>query len=142
MLEFSPHLICLLVELLYLNLSRPYVPLQLLYLVVQHKLELFQLLCLFLQLEDPNVFLTYGRLSFHYLTLLGLFLLSEVPDLGHDFIHAVLLIVDFLEEAVSLGTGFSVQVHCLSEVVFVLHASFDDFDKLNLGFLFQFVYLI
>ena len=57
MLLLRPHLVCLLVELLDFDFFGADVPFELFYLVVEHKLELFKLLDLLVQLLDLDLLL-------------------------------------------------------------------------------------
>ena len=52
MLELTPHLVGLVVQLLDLDLAGPDVALELLDLVVENELEFLEFLCLLLQIED------------------------------------------------------------------------------------------
>ena len=63
-LELRSHLVRLLIQILYLDLSRSDVSLKLFDFVVKHELELLKLLCLLLELEYAVVFLLYCLLAF------------------------------------------------------------------------------
>ena len=66
MLYFLLHLCVLLVQLLSISLPRHDVLLHLLDLVVQHKFEFLQLLCLAPQVADAFAFLVESSVAFSY----------------------------------------------------------------------------
>ena len=77
MLELLPHLVCLLIELLYLNFTGSNVTLKFLNLVVEHELKLLELLCFLLQIVYSLILIPDCSLSLLYLSLLRVNLLNE-----------------------------------------------------------------
>ena len=78
MLLFRSHFVNLLVKLLNLNFSRPDVSLEFFDFIVQNELELFQLLDLFLEVQDTLLFFLYCGISFFDLLLLELDVIFEL----------------------------------------------------------------
>mmetsp|Transcript_9671 Transcript_9671/g.9386 ORF Transcript_9671/g.9386 Transcript_9671/m.9386 type:complete len:81 (+) Transcript_9671:492-734(+) len=78
MFQLLSHFVGLLVELLDFKLSWPNISFQLLDLVVQDELELFQLLGLLLQIIDPLVLILDGGVPFLELPVLVGDLLPQV----------------------------------------------------------------
>lgn len=70
MLKLLPHLVCLFIELLDLNFTGSNVTLKLLNLIVEHELELLELLSFLLQIVYSLILIPNRSLSLLYLTLL------------------------------------------------------------------------
>jgi hypothetical protein len=79
-LQLLTHLVCLLIQGLNLELSWTDISLQLLDLIIEHKLELLQLLGLLLEIDDTLVLVFDGLVSLLQLVLLTLDLLLQLTD--------------------------------------------------------------
>jgi hypothetical protein len=79
-LQLLTHLVCLLIQGLNLELSWTDISLQLLDLIIEHKLELLQLLGLLLEIDDALVLVFDGLVSLLQLVLLTLDLLLQLAD--------------------------------------------------------------
>ena len=78
MSELLSHLVSLLIELLDVKFSWSNISLQLLNLVIEHKLELFKLLGFLLEVNNSVILVLDGSISFLELTNLTLDLLLEI----------------------------------------------------------------
>lgn len=121
MLKFGPHLIGLLVELLYLYLSRPDVSLKLLDLVIEHKLELLQLLGLFLKLENSLILIADCSLALTYFLSLSVYLGFHRVNKSHVLVNKGLLLLNLPNVVVTFKPGLLEAVHGLSQFSLMGH---------------------
>ena len=137
MLQLSTHLIGLLIQLLYLNLTRPNVPLQFLYLVVQHELEFFKLLSFLLKVVDTLVFLCDCCFTFLDFLLLRLYLPTHHLDLLCDLSHLCLTLVDRLDQSLFFQLSLVMLLHGLLQLHFMTHTCFNDTTQFLLRLIFD-----
>jgi len=78
MLQLLSHLVGLLVQLLDLKFSWPDISFELLDFVIEHELELLQLLSLLLEVNDPPIFVFNRSASLFELTFLAFNLLFQI----------------------------------------------------------------
>lgn len=96
------HLICLFVELLYIDLFRTDVALKLLDFVVQNELKLFELLDFLLQLADLNVLFLNSRLPGFILFFTRRDLTFNLLLLLHNVFQSVLFLFKLLTLAITV----------------------------------------
>jgi hypothetical protein len=139
MLELRSHLVRLLIQILYLDLSRSDVSLKLFDFVVKHELELLKLLRLLLEFEYPVVFLLDGLLALQDLLLLRLDLSSYGGYLVYLVSEISLRLVNLLNYIVTLEPRVLEPLLANGQVGLVLHASLDDSCELLLVLLSELV---
>ena len=139
MLELRSHLIRLLIQILYLDLSRSDVSLKLFDFVVKHELELLKLLRLLLELKYAVVFLLYCLLALQDFLLLRLYLSSYGGYLVYLVSKISLRLVNLLDYIVTLEPRVLEPLLADGQVSLVLHASLNDSCELLLVLLSELV---
>ena len=148
MLKVLIHLIGFLLQAGNLHLTRGNITLKLLNLIVKHELELFQLLCLFLQLVNLLLSIPNQLVFRTYLICLVLdFSLQASKDLllvGHLDVLLLLVALELLDVRLEvlvlvlrqLKLSFGLQTHVL-HLRLVLHVLLVDLVNLELGICFD-----
>ena len=142
MLQLLSHLVRLLVQFLDFELSRPYVPLHLLYLVIEYEFELLQFLSFLLQFIDSVIFILYGVISFFEFALLGINLLPQICGQLRQFSELLVLFIYFSLQLLFLALCFFVFICDQGEICFRLHPCIYDLGKSFLIFFLSLVNII
>lgn len=122
MLYFLVHLSCLLIQLLNSSLSWPDLSLQLLDLVIKHKLELLKLLCPLIQLGDLLLFVSDCCVTFVQLTLLTLLKLALVCLVIELSVQLLLHLIDPVLEAQLLSILVTMVILNQRQAGLLMHA--------------------
>ena len=126
MLELRSHLVSLLIQILYLDLSGPDISLELFDFIVKYEFELFKLLGLLLELEYAVVFLLDCLLALQDFLLLRLDLSSYGGYLVYLISQVSLRLIYLLDNIVTLYPSILQPLLTDSQISLVLHASLND----------------
>ena len=126
------HSVGLLLKFVELLLTGTDITLQLLNLVVEHKLELLQLLGLLLEVVNPLVFVANGGLALGEFTLLALNVGLQVLSHGDQVGELCLLIGDLGHQLFFVGFAGPVNASHLGKLALAHHSEINDCGELIL----------
>ena len=115
MLQFRPHLVCLLIEFLNFYFSWPNISFQFLNLIVKNKFELFKLLSFLFQLIYSMIFILYCIFSLLDFLFLSINLQLSHCNLLYYLSHECLLLVYLSNDLFFVSFCFLKEVYSLSE---------------------------
>lgn len=136
-LQLLSHLVGLLVQLLDLKFSWSNISFELLDFVIEHKLELLQLLSLLLEVNDPPVLVFNRSASLFELTFLAFNLLFQIAGCFGELFKVSRFLLDLSLSGLFIVLLCSVLIIDHGQVAFGLHTGIDMFGQLFLVLIFQ-----